>query len=74
MSIAEYRLKKEKLRILILGPYRPEAALSRLENLKSSLIANGFKLAKLAKDFEDEPLYSQDFDEHYTLKSRKNHL
>lgn len=44
--------KKPRLKILILGPYRPKSALGRLEDVKEHLISKGYESTKLAKDFE----------------------
>jgi hypothetical protein len=67
----EFTQNKQKLKILVLGAYRPENASKKLENLRDCLINRGFKSAKLAKDFPDTIIYSQDMDEHFTIKSRK---
>jgi hypothetical protein len=71
MTADDFRQAKQKLRILILGAYKPDKALKKLENLRDCLLKRGFKSAKLAKDFPDTTTYSQDMDEHYTIKSRK---
>ena len=71
MKADEFRQNKQKLRILILGAYRPESASKKLETLRNCLIKRGFKSTKLAKDFPETTFYSQDMDEHFTIKSRK---
>jgi hypothetical protein len=71
MSINDFLEGKQKLRVLILGAYRPEMAERRLERLRECLISKGFKSTRLAKDFSDVKKDSQDLDEHFTLKSRK---
>jgi len=70
MSITNFIQGKQKLRILILGAYKPSKALKRLEKLRDCLIKKGFESAKLARDFPDDKQYSEDLDEHYTKKSR----
>lgn len=60
-----------RLQILILGPYAPKRALERLEILQKCLIGKGFSQTSLVKDFSDKETYSQDPDEHFTLKSQK---
>jgi len=54
-----------------LGAYRPSNALKRLEKLRNCLIQRGFQITKLAKDLPNEIKYSEDMDEHYTIKSQK---
>lgn len=71
MSNDDFQRNKQKLRILILGAYKPDNAEKKLENLRDCLIKRGFKSTKLAKDFPDTTVYSQDMDEHFTTKSRK---
>jgi hypothetical protein len=61
---------KQKLHILILGPYRPKSHLKRLEALQDCLIAKRFEMTKLVKDFPDRKKFSDDMDEHFTKKSR----
>lgn len=46
--------KKPRLKILILGPYRPQEAHERLINVKKHLISKGYRSTKLAEDFELE--------------------
>ncbi len=62
--------KKRRLRILILGPYRPKSCLTKIESLKNYLKATGFENTKLVKDFPDYEKFSEDMDEHFTKKSR----
>ncbi len=71
MSVNEFKQNKQRLRILVLGAYRPKNASKKLERLRNCLIERGFKSTKLAKDFPDTISYSQDMDEHFTIKSRK---
>jgi hypothetical protein len=71
VSVIDFLQSKKKLKVLILGAYRPDKALKRLEKLRNCLIENGFEAAKLAKDFPDDRQFSQDLDEHYTVKSRQ---
>lgn len=71
MTADEFKHKKQLLRILILGAYKPRGALERLEDLRDCLIKRGFSSARLAKDFPDAARYSDDVDEHFTIKSRK---
>jgi hypothetical protein len=71
MSLTDFQQCKQKLRILILGAYKPTKTLKRLEGLRDCLIARGFGSARLAKDFPDRIQYGQDSDEHFTIKSRK---
>lgn len=66
----EINQRKQKLHILILGPYRPKTCLRRLEALQNSLITQGFETSKLVKDFPDDEKLSNDLDEHFTKKSR----
>lgn len=56
---------------MILGAYKPPDALKRLEKLRDCLVQREFEATRLAKDFPDEVKYSEDMDEHYTIKSRK---
>jgi len=70
MSFAHYDLNKKKLKILLLGAYRPKKALSRLTQLQECMVRKGFESTKLVIDFDDEK-YSKDLDEHFTKKSRK---
>jgi hypothetical protein len=62
---------KQRLRILILGPYAPKYASRKLETLQKCLIDKGFSQTRLVKDFSDTVIYSQDPDEHFVLKSQK---
>lgn len=70
MPADEFKHKKQLLRILILGAYKPHRASERLEDLRDCLIKRAFKSTKLAKDFPDTTKYSDDVDEHFTIKSR----
>jgi len=71
MSIIDFQLAKKRLKILILGAYKPSGALERLEKLQNCLIKRGFEMTKLAKDFPNRQKHSQDLDEHFTIKCRK---
>jgi hypothetical protein len=71
MSITDFQQGKRKLKILILGAYKPFKALERLEKLQNCLIKKGFESSKLAKDFPNRQKYGQDLDEHFTIKSRE---
>ena len=44
--------KKPGLKILILGPYRPQEAHERLIEVKEYLISRGYRSTRLAEDFE----------------------
>jgi hypothetical protein len=61
---------KRDLKILILGPYRPNSAETRLFAVKDHLIRHGYESAKVVADFADEPRYHQDPDIHFLLKSK----
>jgi hypothetical protein len=63
---------KRKLRMLVLGPY-DEKVKSRLENLKTRLINEGYELTRLVSDFMDDPLIlkQKGKDVYYTEKSWK---
>ncbi len=73
MSPSLYNItqNKKRLKILILGPYRPKKALERLEKLRDCLTKKGFSAARLVEDFPDTVRFSDDLDEHFTIKSRK---
>ena len=71
MTADLFKHRKQLLRILVLGAYRPRGASERLEKLRDCLIKRGYSSAKLAKDFPDTARYSDDVDEHFTIKSRK---
>ena len=45
--------------------------MKRLEKLRDCLTRREFEVTKLAKDLPNEIKYSEDMDEHYTIKSRK---
>lgn len=65
-----YDLNKKKLKILVLGAYKPKKALERLKQLRDCMIRNGFESTRIAIDF-DTKKYSIDRDEHYTQKCRE---
>jgi hypothetical protein len=67
MEIDEH---KQRLNILILGPYRPKSCLSKLQKLQDHLRNVNFVSTKLVKDFPDNQKFSNDIDEHFTKKSR----
>lgn len=67
MELDDY---KRKLKILILGPYRPKPCLTNLESLQKHLQAAGFLETYLVKNFPDTDKLSKDIDEHFTIKSR----
>lgn len=69
ISLFLLRDRKRKLKILILGAYRPRNMLKRLENLRDCLIKRGFKTTKLVKDIHTER-FDIDQDVHFTKKSR----
>jgi len=71
-------VRKNNVKVLILGPYRPQKGkklednpcLSRLRNVRDDMRARGFKQTFLVVDFEDEvgvPL--EVIREHFTAKS-----
>jgi len=70
MSLADVEAQKRKLNVLILGAYRPNHVLHRLEMFQGCLIRRKFEMAKLVKDFRDDVRYDQDDDIHFTIKSR----
>lgn len=71
MSFAYYDRNKKRLKILLLGAYRPKKALSRLVQLQECMVGKGFESTKLAIDRDfDGKQYSKDLDEHFTRKSR----
>jgi hypothetical protein len=61
---------KKKLRILLLGAYRPQNAQKRLIQLRDCMVGKGFESTRLAVDFDDKE-HCKDFDEYFTKKSRK---
>lgn len=69
---SEVSEKKSKVRILILGAYKPKKMKERLEQLRNALIIRGYENTKLMMDFSDEQRYSDDDDIHYTKKSEDN--
>lgn len=69
MSFPDLRDKKNKLKILILGAYRPPKMLQRLEKLRECLIEKHFLLARLVKDFPDNLRLDDDDDIHFNKKS-----
>lgn len=71
MSITTLQQGKQRLRILILGAYKPVEKLKKLENLRDCLIKRGFQVTRLAMDFPDKRKYDKDMDVHYTKKSRR---
>lgn len=62
--------RKKRVKILLLGPYRPKRVLKRLENLRDCLVRRGFSSTKLVKDFPDRRCLHKDDDVHFTRKSR----
>lgn len=71
MSITTLQQGKQRLRVLILGAYKPAEKLKKLENLRDCLIKRGFQMTRLAMDFPDKRKCDKDMDIHYTKKSRK---
>ena len=69
MAINNYLQNKQQLKILLLGAYKPAEALNRLKKLQVCMMRKGFVSTMLAKDFPDATRYSEDLDEHYTMKS-----
>lgn len=65
-----FKGKKNKIKILILGPYRPSNAEKRLIEFRKSLHLKDYLNAKLVADFPDIPRYHDDWDIHCTLKSQ----
>ena len=70
MSLNRLQERKAKLKILILGAYRPKNVLKRLECLRDCLIRRKFDSARLVKDFPDTKRFDEDDDIHFTKKSR----
>lgn len=66
----DFGKKKAETKILILGPYRPPSAKSRLVKFRDCLRSSGYENAKIVEDFADIPQYDRDPDKHFTLKSR----
>lgn len=62
--------KKRNIKILILGPYRPQNYKQRLTQFRVCLQNHGYETARLVDDFPDVPRYDPDPDIHFTLKSR----
>ena len=65
----DFENKKKNLKILILGPYKPQSAEKRLIQFRDRLRSHGYDNAKTVKDFPDIPKYDEDPDKHFTLKS-----
>jgi hypothetical protein len=65
-----YGDRARRVRILILGAYRPEAALKRLEKLRDCLRRRGFRTTLLVKDLPDEEKFHDDPNIHNLLKSK----
>lgn len=70
VSFTNYLQNKQKLKVLILGAYKPSTALKRLRELRVCMVEKGFLSTMLAESFPDSTCYSKDLDEHYTIKSR----
>ena len=70
MAVNNYLQNKQQLKVLLLGAYKPPKALNRLQKLQVCMIGKGFASTMLAKNFPDATRYSEDLDEHYTMKSR----
>ncbi len=52
--------RKPRLKILILGPYRPKAAKRRLVDIKEHLIKRGYVSTKLVEDFDNIPAKTEE--------------
>lgn len=62
--------KVTELKILILGPYRPENMINRLKTIRDCLRQKGFINTYIVADFpDDNNRFHQDDDIHWTLKS-----
>jgi len=66
----EFKNKKKKLRILLLGAYTPKASEDRLIRFKNFLIENSYINAKLVKDFPDQPSFHNKTPVHIVTKSK----
>jgi hypothetical protein len=72
LSLSDFlQERKRKLKILVLGAYRPNSILKRLERMQQCLINRKFESTKLVKDFPDKKRYDKDSDIHFTKKSRQ---
>lgn len=61
---------KDRLRVVILGPYRPSVAKKKLIWLRNQLIRNGYSKAALVEDLDYRPRKSdEDPDMYFTEKS-----
>ena len=69
--------RKARLKILILGPYRPAdptestACMERLVALKAYLNSFGYDNAKLVSDFSDVPRWHEKDAAHFEVKSKQ---
>lgn len=63
--------KKRRVKILVLGPYRPPDAEKRLKKFRRCLHNKKYKNAKIVADFPDEPRFHPDWDIHSSLKSQE---
>jgi hypothetical protein len=68
--VGEFTLRKGKLPVLILGPYKPLRARATLHTLKKCLVKAGYAETRLVEDFPDIVKYHEDPDIHFTLKSQ----
>ena len=66
----DFEERKKRLKILVLGPYKPPSAKKRLVDLENCLQARGYSNAKRVEAFRNVPKYDEDPDKHYTLKSQ----
>lgn len=66
----EYLAIKPKLRILILGDYKP-SCLNRLKALRDHLIRRGYSQSRLVLDFSSPARTAEETEEHYNLRKSR---
>ncbi len=65
----EFEKKKEKIKILILGAYRPSPFKRRLQTLRDYLEKKKYRTARLAANLENETKFHENLDAHFSMKS-----
>lgn len=66
----EFSDRKKSLKVLILGAYVPKDCEQRLVKLKECLFENGYKNARLVRDFSDMPSFHDVKPAHIVTKSK----
>lgn len=66
----EFERKKRKMKILILGPYKPPSFEDRLRSFRDCLNDKKYDNTKLVADFPDAPRLHKNWDIHFSMKSR----